>query len=101
MLPRLATPGAPPFLRGFFASPKSAGVYGPGGFAWANQVSEFGDGGHETTSLNQVQGQVRGAARQGAARPIGGLAAALGDPRWASSWGHAPAACRAASTSSL
>jgi hypothetical protein len=60
MLPRLASAGPPPFLRGYFAGPKSAGVYSPGGFAWANQISDFGDGGRETKSLNLVQGQVRG-----------------------------------------
>jgi hypothetical protein len=37
-LPRLATPGTPPFLHGYFVGDRAAGLYTPGGFSWANDV---------------------------------------------------------------
>lgn len=41
-LPKMRAPGPPPFLRGYFASPSSAGAYTPGGFSWAILGSDPG-----------------------------------------------------------
>lgn len=52
-LPRLGQKGAPPFLRGYFAGDRAAGVYTPGGYSWATMLQD-GDG-PETRRLVHAQ----------------------------------------------
>ena len=51
-LPKLPNKGGPPFLRGYFAGERAAGVYTPGGYAWASVKQEAGP---ETRHLLHAQ----------------------------------------------